>query len=261
MWEDILILKKGGIHIKKKNRGKFTDYCGGKVTQECIQRGKNSSNPTIRKRATFADNARHWKHENGGILKAQFGLSMINPFAVQHQLKNHIAPLINEHGKKINQPLFEASSGATLAARDRAMLMWKHGDRLSDNYNDHAKLVMDQAKKEWYENPINNRTNSQKAAELALLGQGLNFAGPWGAFASRVASIPDQVYDWAALIAEPSPANYWHTGANYAENIAKITQTKYDDYIAKVGKWIGNIDDAASASGSNLLDWFKKEKE
>lgn len=29
--------KKGKeIHIKKKNRGKFTEYCGGKVTDECI---------------------------------------------------------------------------------------------------------------------------------------------------------------------------------------------------------------------------------
>jgi hypothetical protein len=29
--------KKGSkIHIKKKNRGKFTEYCGGKVTDECI---------------------------------------------------------------------------------------------------------------------------------------------------------------------------------------------------------------------------------
>ena len=259
--ENILILKYGGIHIKPENKGKFTDYCGGKVTQECIQRGKHSSNPTTRKRATFAANARTWKHENGGILKAQFGISMINPFVVKHQLENHVAPLINEHGKKIIQPSFEASSGAQLAAQDRAKLMWMHGDRLSDNYKDHAKLVKDQVRTEWYEDPINNRTNAQKAAELSLLGQGLNFAGPWGVVASRVASIPDQVYDWAALIAEPSPANYWHTGANYAENIAKITQTKYDDYIAKVGKWIGNIDDAASVSGSNLLDWFKKKKE
>lgn len=55
--------KKGNkIRIKKKNRGKFTEYCGGKVTNECIKRGKNSPNPTIRKRATFADNARHFKH-------------------------------------------------------------------------------------------------------------------------------------------------------------------------------------------------------
>lgn len=61
-----VVLAKSGIHIKKANRGKFTDYCGGKVTSECIARGKASSNPTIRKRATFAANARKWKHQNGG---------------------------------------------------------------------------------------------------------------------------------------------------------------------------------------------------
>lgn len=59
---ELEILKTGGkIHIKKKNRGKFTDYCGGKVTSECIKKGKSSSNPTIRKRAVFAENARKWK--------------------------------------------------------------------------------------------------------------------------------------------------------------------------------------------------------
>ena len=61
-------LKYGGIHIKKKNKGKFTDYCNGKVTQECINRGKHSSNPITRKRATFADNVRHFKHKLGSKL-------------------------------------------------------------------------------------------------------------------------------------------------------------------------------------------------
>ena len=56
----------GSIHIKKKNRGKFTDYCGGKVTEECIRKGKNSSNPTTRKRANFVWIARHkFKHQDG----------------------------------------------------------------------------------------------------------------------------------------------------------------------------------------------------
>lgn len=61
-------MKKGGktgkrqIRIKPENKGKFTDYCGGKVTEECIRRGKNSPNPTIRKRANFAAVARTWKH-------------------------------------------------------------------------------------------------------------------------------------------------------------------------------------------------------
>lgn len=62
----------GGIHIKEKNKGKFTDYCGGKVTSECIQRGLHSSNPTTRKRANFARNARKW-HSFGGWLNSQGG--------------------------------------------------------------------------------------------------------------------------------------------------------------------------------------------
>lgn len=57
-----------GIHIKKKNRGLFKKYCNGHVTDECIRRGKNSQDPKIRRRATFAQNARHFKHENGGLL-------------------------------------------------------------------------------------------------------------------------------------------------------------------------------------------------
>ena len=60
--------KGGKIHIKKANRGKFTKYCGGKVTSECIAKGKRSSNPAVRKRATFAANARKWKHAFGGDL-------------------------------------------------------------------------------------------------------------------------------------------------------------------------------------------------
>lgn len=63
--EDVLTLvnlfKKGNkIHIKKKNRGKFTEYCGGEVTNSCIQRAKNSGNKKLIKRAVFAENARKW---------------------------------------------------------------------------------------------------------------------------------------------------------------------------------------------------------
>ena len=66
---DMNTFAKGGkIHIKKANRGKFTKYCGGKVTSECIARGKRSSDPAVRKRATFAANARKWHHAFGGEL-------------------------------------------------------------------------------------------------------------------------------------------------------------------------------------------------
>ena len=71
-------LGKSGIHIKKQNEGKFTEYCGGKVTQDCINKAKASGNSKLVKRAVFAENARHWKHQNGGILKEQTGLTIPN---------------------------------------------------------------------------------------------------------------------------------------------------------------------------------------
>ena len=69
---------KSGIHIKKQNKGKFTEYCGGKVTQDCINKAKASGNSKLVKRAVFAENSRHWKHQHGGILKGQTGLTIPN---------------------------------------------------------------------------------------------------------------------------------------------------------------------------------------
>lgn len=51
---------KKGIKIKKSHKGLFTEYCNGKVTQECIDKAKRSNNPTLIKRATFAENSRKW---------------------------------------------------------------------------------------------------------------------------------------------------------------------------------------------------------
>lgn len=71
---ELAMFAKGGkIHIKKANRGKFTDYCGGKVTSECIARGKRSKSAAVRKRATFAANARKWHHAFGGYLYDEGG--------------------------------------------------------------------------------------------------------------------------------------------------------------------------------------------
>lgn len=87
--------KKGNkIHIKEENKGKFTDYCEGKITSECIQKGKNSPNPKIRKRAMFAANARKWapKHLTGGKLsKYAPGGKLINKF-VSSLVKSTLSP-------------------------------------------------------------------------------------------------------------------------------------------------------------------------
>lgn len=67
-------LKQGsGIHIKKENRGKFTEYCNGEVSQQCIDKAKRSNNPTLVKRAVFAENARKWKHQKGSKIHQPFG--------------------------------------------------------------------------------------------------------------------------------------------------------------------------------------------
>ena len=89
------------IHIKKENRGKFTEYCGGTVTNECIQRGKRSSDPAVRKRATFAANARKWKHSKGGTInKYREGgatRQSVSPFANIEQTKQLLKQLVDAH--------------------------------------------------------------------------------------------------------------------------------------------------------------------
>lgn len=87
----LIELKKGNkIYIKPKNRGKFTKYCHGKVTDECIRRAKASGNPTLIKRATFAQNARRWKHKEGGKAFVN-GVSILdsNPDAYKYVKKKY----------------------------------------------------------------------------------------------------------------------------------------------------------------------------
>lgn len=87
---NIIGVYKSGIKIKKSRRGLFTDYCGGKVTNECIQKAKKSKNPKLRKRATFAENARGWakKHTNGGEININLPELIVTPKQKQIELHN-----------------------------------------------------------------------------------------------------------------------------------------------------------------------------
>lgn len=51
--------RKGGIHIKPKNRGKFTAYKKrtGKTTTQAL----HSKNAHVRQMANFARNAKRWR--------------------------------------------------------------------------------------------------------------------------------------------------------------------------------------------------------
>lgn len=59
--------KKSGIHIKKSNRGKLRKSTGTKKGKKIpvskLRKMKRSKNPKTRKRATFALNARRFKHK------------------------------------------------------------------------------------------------------------------------------------------------------------------------------------------------------
>lgn len=56
-----------GIHIKKDHEGKLRTGLkakkGQKIPVSKLQKAKNSSDPAVRKRATFALNARKWHHK------------------------------------------------------------------------------------------------------------------------------------------------------------------------------------------------------
>ena len=67
-------LGKASDKMKKKGtEGAFTEYCGGKVTSDCIERGLKSKDPKTRKRAAFAK-AMHSiaKKELGGDVPEQY---------------------------------------------------------------------------------------------------------------------------------------------------------------------------------------------
>lgn len=62
-----------GIHIKEKNKGKFTQSAKqhGMGVQEFashVLSNKDKYSPTLVKRANFAHNAKAWKHQKGGNL-------------------------------------------------------------------------------------------------------------------------------------------------------------------------------------------------
>ena len=58
------------IHIKESHKGLLHKDLGvqqgKKLTERDLERAKHSSSAAERKRATFAENARHWHHAKGG---------------------------------------------------------------------------------------------------------------------------------------------------------------------------------------------------
>lgn len=167
---------KSGIKIKKSNRGKFTSYCGGEVTSACIQKGKNSSDPAVRKRATFAANARKWKHQIGGkIVETSDNTRVARPFN---------QPQIKVTRQQPQQAQFSALSEDEINRRKTAAIQRKREEQLY--HNQHL----------WNVDPTKqvNRNNVGFAFNVAgiqgePIRQGMAFATGAGA----VRSIPKAV--------------------------------------------------------------------
>ena len=51
---------KPKVEIKESHKGRFTEYCGGKVTRECEEEGLASKSAKVRKMAQFSKNSRKW---------------------------------------------------------------------------------------------------------------------------------------------------------------------------------------------------------
>ena len=60
-------MAKSCIHIKASHKGELHKDlgvpAGKKIPASKLAAAKKSSNPAVRKRATFAENAKHWNHK------------------------------------------------------------------------------------------------------------------------------------------------------------------------------------------------------
>ncbi len=130
-----MLANGSGIHIKKENRGKFTETKKrtGKTTEELT----HSKNPLTRKRAIFAQNAKKWKHEDGGEVHKPNGHRSILDngwFKTKDLKKNH--PLTYQQGGNF-------TTGALVDAIYDNGLEQKYGN---GNYNNVNNKLLSQLK-------------------------------------------------------------------------------------------------------------------
>ena len=123
----ILYLKNGsGIHIKKKNKGKFTKSAkaAGQTVQEHAKSVLNDPNatPLQKKRANFARNAAKWKHQNGGTFKRS-NLSEGQQFAATF-------PFLYALGKAVDPTGISGYSDVRKADKE-----WGSNPSFSNGYN------------------------------------------------------------------------------------------------------------------------------
>lgn len=89
---------------KKGTIGSFTEYCGGKITAQCVEKALNSPDPKIRKKAQFYVNV--VKKELGGLIRYANGGSVGNNTA-DSGLTETVGALNSVYGPAGAEALFD----------------------------------------------------------------------------------------------------------------------------------------------------------
>lgn len=156
------------IHIKESQKGSFTRYCGGNVTSECIARGKASPDPRIRKKATFAANARKWKHSDGGIINYFKGGNKFNSEDTYSNNTEEQDDVFNPYTAEIDSNIFNPYSNVKLGLPDTYNSKWYVGDKgdqdiTQSNRYKTVKTIYDQlqqAIRKYYPEYSNDQVNN-----------------------------------------------------------------------------------------------------
>lgn len=162
----------GSIHIKPENRGKFTAL--KERTGKSATWFKEHGTPAQKKMATFALNARKWKHADGGLLTSEGGfnngVTLVNnggtheqnPYeGVQVGVDNNGIPNLVEEGEVIwNDYVFSNRLKVPKGMRSKYRL----GNKKNLTFADAAK----KAQKESEERP--NDPISKRGLEATMMG-------------------------------------------------------------------------------------------
>ncbi len=136
-------IKKGksGIHIKPENKGKFTatKKATGKSTEELT----HSKNPVTKKRAIFAQNAKKWKHEDGGKVSKDY----IQESKNKNKKDSFVPSKGVDEAKYKSFPKVKHQKGGVATADSTKYYSSKLNDNIKEHFNAQGKDSKDEAAK------------------------------------------------------------------------------------------------------------------
>ena len=217
----------GKIHIKPENRGKFTAL--KKRTGKSATWFKEHGTPAQRKMATFALNARKWKHAFGGNLLTNGaewdnGLTIIgnggtheeNPMeGVQMGIDSEGIPNLVEEGEVIfNDYVFSdrmnvpnsmrsslgLSKGKNLTFAKAAKKLSKEAEERPNDPISRRGLLDSMSKLQQVQEAIRTQEQRKNNRQYAHGGKmGILFAGEEGDDVPQYLRRPDSLYDWSGI--------------------------------------------------------------